>query len=123
MEDETEGFLVKWKARLEEEREVQSVTTSTDIDGPNDIDDEASSRGLKLPKTHATYAVKIRASLVEINEVVASEAAKDETREDPSEAVKDAPAIEDAPYSSSLKIFILILHYFNSIHALVAKTI
>lgn len=118
MEDEAEGLLAKWKGQLEEEREVQSVTASGAVDGSDDIDDEASSRGLKLPKTHAMYAAEIEASLAEINEAVASEAAKDETRENPSEAanqseaVKDTPIVEDAPPPQAERLYL----YFPSLY-------
>lgn len=103
MVDEAEGPLAKWKARLEEEREDQSVTSSGAIDEFDDIGDEASSWSLKLPKTQAMYATEIKASLAEMNEATVTEAARDETWEIPSEAAnqseafKETRVVEDAP--------------------------
>ena len=49
MRVEAEGLLKKWKARLEEEKEIRSITASEAISEDDKASDEASSLGLKLP--------------------------------------------------------------------------
>lgn len=60
MEDKAEGLLAKWKVRLEEEKELLSITASEAIAEVDNANGEVSSRSLKLPRSEASIAVEIR---------------------------------------------------------------
>ena len=59
MEDEAEGLLARWKIRLEEEKELLSVTASGAVAELDDIASEVSSQSLKLPRSKASIAAEI----------------------------------------------------------------
>ena len=72
LEDEAEGLLAKWKARLKEERELQSVTTSEAVADHNDIGGEVTSQAAEQTETSAEMSINQR-------------------------PIEDTPAVEDAP--------------------------
>ena len=89
MQGEAEGLLKKWKARLEEEKELRSITASEAISEDDEAGDEASSLGLKLPRTPSMLAAEIRAT----EEQVDKETEPAATSAEPQTA-EDAPAIQ-----------------------------
>ena len=84
MRGEAEGLLKKWQARLEEEKELRSITASEAISEDDEAGEEASSLGLKLPRTSAMLAAEIRATEDQANKEAepAAVSAEPQTAED-----------------------------------------
>ena len=59
MEDEAEGLLARWKIRLEEEKELLSVTASGVVAELDDAIVEVSSQSLKMSRSEASIAAEI----------------------------------------------------------------
>ena len=93
MRGEAAGLLKKWRARLEEEKELHSITASEAISEDDEASEEVSSLGLKLPQTLAMLAVEIRA--VEEQTDKDAEPAANET--EPAAPSAEPSTVEDVP--------------------------
>ena len=89
MRGEAEGLLKKWKARLEEEKELRSITARKAISEDDEAGEEASSLGSKLPRTSAMLAAEIRATEDQANKEAEPAAASAEPQ-----TVENAPTIQ-----------------------------
>lgn len=83
---EVEGLLKKWKAQMEEEKELRSIAASEALSEDDEAGDEASFLGLKLPKTPAMLIAKIRSAMDQVVK---------ET--EPAAAPTEPPTFEDDP--------------------------
>ena len=86
MRCKAEGLLKKWKACLEEEKELRSITASEALSEDDEVGDEASSQSLTLSRTPAMIAAEIRS----IDEKAATKAEAAATSAKP-QIAEDAP--------------------------------
>lgn len=86
MRGAAEGLLKKRKARLEEEKELRSITVSEALSKDDEAGDKESSLGLKLPRTSPMLAAEIRA--------IEDQAYKEV---EPAAALSEPQTVEDTP--------------------------
>ena len=90
MQGEAEGLLKRWKARLEEEKELRSITASEAISEDDENDHDVISSVLKTGSSRSEEIAKETREVFAVEDQVTTEA-------EPAAPSNEPPAVGDAP--------------------------